>query len=108
MANNSFVLLLKRLREKTDAGELAWTTTGSANDFSTKLPQYNVTLMHRGSDYIVAIYDKNDKVIDSASDTDLKDDFPASYSFMKGLWAAAKRSGTGADQAIRRLLDELT
>jgi hypothetical protein len=108
--------IIQRLDAKTQAGKIQWEKTGRSNVFQTAFPNYIVKLAStrdrddpENEDIIVSIVDESGVVLESASDVDIKQAFPAieAYKIMKGLYDTARREALGVEAALDSLLGEL-
>ena len=106
--------LVQRLHAKTQAGELQWEKTATANVFQAAFPSYVVRLSVQtgvggGTDYYVSIRDDAGNLIEQASDVTINSVMRGSkvFELMSELYSMARRKAMGVDKALDSLLTEL-
>jgi hypothetical protein len=111
--------LVQRLLKKTDANSVSWETTPNKNTFQTAFPRFTVRISEKcpevgDPDYYIAIYDERGRVIEQASDVDLRRSlFPHQegtgdvFKTMRELYGKARRIALGVDTALDDLLGSL-
>jgi hypothetical protein len=108
-------LLVRRIAEKSKAGELEWFEQ-STNVFTTEIGKYRISVVEHTSDYdasadpdyAVSISAKaGERWIDSLSDEDLKDVLPGSYKLMASLFRDARRRARGVADVVEDLLKDI-
>lgn len=116
MVAKKFVQLMRRVEEKTTRGEIAWEATADESIYQATLSGFVIRIAQLPSDggpeYILSVADKQDRVVDSASNLD----FPREqvqeigftpYQMLKQIFDTARRIALGADTAIDSILSEL-
>src|SRR4051812_26197174 len=103
-------LLLKRLIERTVAGRVKWEETPASNTYQTSFPNHTVKVAEsRGAapdepDYFLSIVDEEARVLDRASDSDLREiadsEGASAFQKMRELYRLARRDAMGAERAL--------
>ena len=109
--------LVKRLLVRTKRGELAWERTTSNEEFLTSFPNYSVKVglewnqYHEVSNVVLEIYDAGGRAIETSIDGQLAAKLPPQESVvatMRELYNEARRKALGVDDALDKLLSELS
>ena len=110
--NEKLWQLVKRLHQKTIEGTVPWEVSFKAT-YLAAFPKYGVRVSEivkeDSLDYVIELLDENGRVIESASDADLRDVAAPgeSYPVMKELFVMARRRALGVDEALDDLLSSL-
>jgi hypothetical protein len=96
-------LLLTRIEERTEKGDLKWSSDAELNSFSAALnPNYLVRTTWPGNTAYVYVIDNTGQEIFKFSE---ETEDPASG--VSAIWGAARRNALGLDKALDELLKDL-
>jgi hypothetical protein len=112
---DKFPDLIKRLAEKTEAGQIRWERTAEEGRFIAPFPNYSVAIYKRelgsllGKRVVVELQGKDSLTIDEYVEKGL---FPnpnaaATAGLANRLWEDARRIAMGTDEALEDLLKQL-
>jgi hypothetical protein len=118
MTHEKFIILLKKLEEKSADGSLDWEVTASRNAFQTSVSDYVLRISEQepsdhdpesAPDYYLSLYNQQGYVIESVSDPEIRQSDPTFESFkvMKGIYKMARRSALGGDKALDSIIKGL-
>jgi hypothetical protein len=115
MANEKQVRLIRRLIEKTNAGEVRWEPTANDEVFQAAFPTYGVRVekvsdrWNDTTDYTVYVLNQEGTAVDEMRDGNFTEaDFGRSpFLTLQDLFQGAKRTALGADQALDAILNDL-
>jgi hypothetical protein len=116
MANEKQVRLIRRLIEKTNAGEVRWEATADDEVYQAAFPSYGVRVERRHDrwqneteGYVVYVLNQEGTAVDEMRDENFVEaDFGRSpFLQLQDLFQGAKRTALGADQALDAILGDL-
>lgn len=104
--------LIERLYKRSLAGQLKWQKTSEDDAFQAVFPSYSVRIVEKPGqgieDYYLKIYDSTGAVVEEVSDDELATSgYTGAWERMASLFAQARRSARGADEAVRSILSAL-
>ncbi len=105
-------MLIERLVDKTNRGELNWEVTSQEDVFQVSFPEFSIRLFpiqrdETRIDYALAIFDQEQKLIDEVTDVVLAPLMGNAFEIMDSLYSAARRNALGVDLAIENVLKAL-
>jgi hypothetical protein len=96
-------LLLTRIKERTEKGDLTWSSDAELNSFSATLnPKYLVRATWPGNTAFVYVVDDTGQEIFRFSEA--MEDPPTGVS---AIWGVARKNALGLDKALDELLKDL-
>ncbi len=104
--------LVQKLHEKTLANKVNWERTEGSNALQVSFTAYSVRLvLQRGSGgediYVIRIFDAAGNLVESATDDDLDEELPDSYTMMEEMFETARRKALGVDKALDDIISQL-
>src|SRR5688500_6193962 len=114
MANEKQVRFIRRLIEKTNAGEVRWEPTGNDDVYQAAFPNFGVRIeklsdrWNDSTDYGVYVLNQEGTAVDEMHDSNfIERDFGRSpFLTLQDLFQGAKRTALGADQALDAILGD--
>ena len=117
MADDKLLVLIQRLSDQTNQGNVKWEKTVDDGVFQASFPGYSIHILTRTSripqasdpDYVLEIYNDDGVLIEQADDVDFKDlglD-PPIFTTMEQMYTKARRMAMGVDRALDSLLGSL-
>jgi hypothetical protein len=115
MANEKQVRLIRRLIEKTSAGQVRWEPTGNDEVYQAAFPSFGVRIervpdhWNDSAEYGLYVLNQEGIAVDEMHDSNfIEQDFGRSpYLTFQDLFQGAKRTALGADQALDAILGDL-
>jgi hypothetical protein len=116
MAETRLVKLIRLLQQRTNDQKIFWEQTVEENTYQVAFPNYILQIGYRMKsenpftdeiDYFIRILDENNKIIEEATDDDLKPELGNAYQIMDNLHRSARRQAMGVDKAIDSILSDL-
>lgn len=114
MPNLKLAKIIVKLLERTKAGSVPWEETGKQEVFQAAFPGYTIQVFSRENendpdvlDYVVRIVNEEGNVLEEVADPELSDVMEKPLETMKELYAVARRSALGVDEALNRILSSL-
>ena len=115
MSDARLIKMIRLLQQRTDDKKISWEETIHDNTYQSAFPTYTIQIgqypnedsFGKTIDYFIRILDEYNKVIEEATDVDLKNEVEYSYNIMGNLYRSARRQAMGVDKALDSILSEL-
>ena len=116
MLEQKTVTLVRRLFDRTNAGELGWEEAGETEGFRAALANYGVLIARReardqwGSPlpcYVLSILNQHGRVVEEITAEDLGGSLPNPEKVMESLYEGARRRAMGVEEAFESILNSL-